>query len=531
MKRLVSAIVSMALLLGMTACAGSESPVSEPSPPPAQPSVQSPAQSAPQPPAPAAQVEPLQVWKDAGLVYEWDDNYNNLTIAQWENLTLGEALPHLADVLDSLNRSQADYAENFAIRWRDAAAQAMSLQPEYFGGFTCRSAYTVQRADSLILSIREDFGDYTGGAHSNYGAQGLNYRTADGALLTLQDVLQDTDPLPELVAQALLERYPQYLGDELAPLLAQYTAQDWRWTMDYQGITFYFSPYEIAPFAAGLLTATLWFDQHPQLIREEYRTAPEGGWAMALPVGFEVEVDLNPEDGRRNVLSCWGQNTAEGYVSLGLSLDQQLLQEDSITAFAFLPVLFCVEQEGAQRFYLCVQGQGEQESVALHVYDLNGESPRYLARYPGCSFPERSVLTAEGEVTWYTQVPNHPRQLTLDTPGHLLGRATLYRPCRMAFDGTLQPLSDHYQCYDPGANRTRLTTAIPLEVTLLPEGVARTLPAGTQLTCLRTDNADWVELGLEGGGECRILITYTDGVPTINGVPCWDCFETLMNAR
>jgi hypothetical protein len=74
-----------------------------------------------------------------------------------------------------------------------------------------------------------------------------------------------------------------------------------------------------------------------------------------------------------------------------------------------------------------------------------------------------------------------------------------------------------------------IVSTVPLEVTVLPDS-KETLPAGTEFFFLRTDNESYVVLELADGRECRIDIVEIDWIPTINGVPEWECFEDLMYA-
>ena len=91
--------------------------------------------------------------------------------------------------------------------------------------------------------------------------------------------------------------------ESLPEMLADYELENYSWTLNYQGLTFYFSPYEIASYAAGLLTVTIWFDEAPELFREEYIEAPEQGYSVAMPLASAVEFDLNEADGKRDEIS------------------------------------------------------------------------------------------------------------------------------------------------------------------------------------------------------------------------------------
>ena len=545
MKRLISAFLTLALVFSLTACGG-EDPGKTPEPPRADQSQEMPPTTpeptpAPEPaptpdppttpeptpaPEPVPAVVPLRIMKGPGWHGEYEtDGYRDLCTASWEYLALmDDAYPALADALWEWNTDQSVGAYSFVQEFLAGAKETMAQSPEYFGGFTYESEYTVQRADSLVLSVREDVSSYTGGVHPNYGTVGLNFDTATGARLELTDVLTKTDGLNKLLAEKLRGKYPSEPFAGLDELLMTYSPESYSWTLSYQGITFYFSPYEIAPYAAGLLTATIWFDEIPELFREEYTVTPKDGYAMALPQWFEVEVDLNRGDDVRDTLSVNNWIGEYGAQYLKLQLNGQEYLEESWCAFSMKSYLICPGDSG---FYLCVEASGENDYCTIYTYDLSSETPRIVADYSGAGF--RNVWDPDAGIdgVFYTEVFNDPVEFTLGSKCNLLGTKTAFRRYTVETDGTFLPLQD---IYDLERNPDPIVSAIPLEVTLLPQNTAETVPAGTEFTFLRTDNESWVDLVMKDGRECRIEIKEIDWTPTINGVPEWECFVNLMYA-
>ena len=56
------------------------------------------------------------------------------------------------------------------------------------------------------------------------------------------------------------------------------------------------------------------------------------------------------------------------------------------------------------------------------------------------------------------------------------------------------------------------------------------LPAGTRFYPCRTDGSSFVEMELEDGRKCDILLEMEDYFSKINGMDEWDCFDGLAYA-
>lgn len=530
MKRLFSALLSLLLLLSLSACGGKgndkapeyvapdqtqEDPAGDKTP-----------EKVPEV-SPALTTTPLQIMKGASYYDEWGDNFNPLCLATWEDIALIDDHPKLAAALYELNTDHSTAACSFMQEWLPDAKEALEQSPAYFNGFTLESKYTIQRADSLILSFREDFSSYTGGVHPNYGTWGYNFDPATGTQLGLTDVLTDTEGLDEILTEKIRAKYTFEPFDSLDEMLMDYGPEDYHWTLGYQGLTFYFSPYEIASYAAGLLTATIWFDEMPELFREEYMAVPEGGYAMALPYWHEIEVDLNTGNDTRDTLSVWAQEDEYGEKHLSLTLNGENYIDETWYALSVTPYLVCVGDSGSERFYLYVEGSGENDYCTMYIYDLNGTGPQLIADYSGVGFLNVWEPEAGIDGIYYSVLFNDPVEFTLGSKCNLLGTKTAYRNYTVDADGTLYPLNDTYtlrEDLDP------IISSISLPVILLPQNSKEIIPAGTEFRFLRTDNETYVDLAMADGQECRIVIEEIDWTPTINGVPEWECFENLIYA-
>ncbi len=112
-----------------------------------------------------------------------------------------------------------------------------------------------------IVTFRIDVDSYTGGAHGNYVTRYLNYRTEDGAAVTLSDVFADTVQLKKALLTALRKQKSLnedtdlgeagfFLENNEIPL-----SENFGFTKT--GFVFHFDPYIIAPFSMGSIEIDL----------------------------------------------------------------------------------------------------------------------------------------------------------------------------------------------------------------------------------------------------------------------------------
>lgn len=550
MKRMVSVALMLALLLSLAACGGTtDNPRTTDTPGGSEVVTQNPEQTGtgsgktdapsggklPSSGKTEESVEtgpvPLQVLLGNHYEGEWSEDFTPLCNWTWSSIVLSDAaaedFPELDANLREMNAGNYEYNMQRMYEMLPLAEEAAAEQ-EYFGGFTSNSEYLVQRADDRVLSIREDVSEYTGGIHPNYGAGGMNFDPATGLGLKLTDVLTDVENLPTTLTEKIRAKYTFEPFSGLREQLEEYAPDDYTWTLDYQGITFYFSPYEIAPYAAGLLTATIWFDEMPELFVEKYTETPEGGWAKMLPNANEVEVDLNRGDNERD--SLYLSAYEDEYGSLDLYITRNDGQEQHLEecyGFTMKSLLVCLGEPGQERYFLYIEAAAENDYTTIYIYDLNGDEITLTGELSGAGFTGTWDEDVGEYGTWYEFVLNDPSLFDLSTTIQTLGTWVGYKSYTTdPQSGAILPLQEHYDL----KGESPIVSAMDLEVTMLPSQKKETLPAGTSFYFLRTDGESYAELALEDSRECRIEIVYEDYTPMINGVPEYECFVNLMYA-
>lgn len=465
--------------------------------------------------------------------------YITLCEVSWQNLVLAdesaEVYPGLAEELQERNAELNKRYQEVTADLRVSAEEICELQGEYFYPLSSNSSYAVQRADNYILSIREDFKDDWGGAHGMYGSTGINYDINTGEELIITDVLADIETLPVILSEKIMEQYAdEYeIFESLKETLEGYSAEDYSWTIGYEGITFYFQPYEIASYAMGLIKATIWFDEMPELFEEKYTQVEKKEYSIALSLNQEVEVDLDAEDGKKNRLFVSEYYETEedieyGVMRLSIKLDDDTYTETECYGYEINPYLVCIGTPENKNYYLYAETVAENDYKTLSVYGIKDGEITLNGRLDGTGFAGVWEET-EGEYgTYYKNVFNNPKEFALETKLDILGTFGGVRNYVINTENGLPQATK--ECYVLPQNSFPIKSIIPLEVLMLSEEKTEKLSAGTNYYPIRTDGETYVDMRLEDGRECRIYVESEGWDLKINGVDQWECFETLWYA-
>lgn len=140
----------------------------------------------------------------------------------------------------------------------------------------------VVRADDELFSIIVSYYDFSGGAHPNHSNGSVNIDPATGKRIELQEVVTDNAAAAKAIKDELYAAYPDLVSEfesfiyleEGESVLDAYesklTNDLYTWTIDTAGLRVYFSPYEMASYAAGYQEILLTYDKYPNLIKPEY---------------------------------------------------------------------------------------------------------------------------------------------------------------------------------------------------------------------------------------------------------------------
>ena len=136
-----------------------------------------------------------------------------------------------------------------------ACRQAENI--DWYGGYTLELDCTVYQTDRLI-SVSGSYYSYTGGAHPNTWQLGWNFDLEEGAFFD-PELLCDGTELKEAVVEEIIRQAGSPREDGHVPIemywedyeeiIANWTS--YAVTFDESGMNVVFSPYELAPYAAG----------------------------------------------------------------------------------------------------------------------------------------------------------------------------------------------------------------------------------------------------------------------------------------
>ncbi|MCF7812599.1 DUF3298 and DUF4163 domain-containing protein [Candidatus Gracilibacteria bacterium] len=135
--------------------------------------------------------------------------------------------------------------------------------------YILQNSYALATNSPEMISIRFDFGTYTGGAHGMSYTQTLNYNPAKKELFSIDDLISRYPNILQTASQECQEQVTEALGDMAEEeLIAEGLASEKEnfeafYFLGERAIEFIFDPYHVAPYSAG--------SQSCQLMLEELR--------------------------------------------------------------------------------------------------------------------------------------------------------------------------------------------------------------------------------------------------------------------
>ena len=138
--------------------------------------------------------------------------------------------------------------------------------------------YNPTRIDLSVLSLFGTSTSWSGGAHPTRNCTSANYDLITGDVLTLGSILTHEDALESLctlltnsVAEIKAEKYIIDGYEEIirSRLIGNESYNE-AWYFDHNGLNFYFSPYEIAPYSSGIITVTIPYEKLTGIIEDKY---------------------------------------------------------------------------------------------------------------------------------------------------------------------------------------------------------------------------------------------------------------------
>jgi len=301
MKRSISIIILLCLLLGMCGCKKPPNPPEStptdttaastiPTNPttPTNPTSPTDATQTPTvPSSPGASEEFLAVSVPAVTENTASKDGTVLFQYTYQHMSLIHPTPDVANkiILNFLNR--VDSTRSLA---QATAASAASV---YNGGsnwvpYMLHVTYSPTRLDSKVLSLFGAQVLFNGSNHADKSGIAASYDLLTGDVLTLASIMNKqatTDSICDLVLDALSKHelhsylYKGYV-QTVKQRFTKEASQDEAWYFTQTGLCFYFAPYEIAPYSSGIISVEIPYEKLKGILYGAYlpyeRAAAQG---------------------------------------------------------------------------------------------------------------------------------------------------------------------------------------------------------------------------------------------------------------
>ena len=303
---------------------------------------------------------------------------------------------------NAIKKYSEELKSNAKIIYEKYYKEAAEFQKEYPGEsrqFYNKNEIIIRRADSVVLSLMEMNEDYTGGVHGMYGYFGVNFDSESGKQLKISDVCDNNEKLLNAILTRLHEDYPQSpFADAEKYILKQIVEEKLNFTIEPDGISIYFNPYEIGCYAEGLFTATILFSEYPNLFKNKYFQLPKN-YCQMLPL-YNANI-LSFKRGIRNYIQVTLDDKGNYKVLTGGGVAEDQSGLEGIKP----PVL--VHLNGKNFLYVdgYIEGKGRQ----LHVYEVSDKKIELIYVLP---YTFKNLGTKKYE-TWY--LPTDPENISFDS--------------------------------------------------------------------------------------------------------------------
>ena len=434
------------------------------------------------------------------------------------------AFPQLSAAIDSLNADFAVEGNAAYERLLRMAESDVELNVETVFPYTRTFQLSLPRADDRALSILCRMTEYSGGPQSSESFYAYNFDSRTGRALSIENIVGDTARLPELLEAALTAKYPKAEFYSLPDSLQQYIAGEkaaYTWTLDYQGLSFYFAPYELAPYEEGSFTVSLRFDDHPDFFSLYYTPSP---YSFSIPlIGGEcLNYDMDG-NGKADGISVKGiYDKAGEYIStLSINVNGKI----STANVNILDYEAYVVYTGPGKNFLIINafnnGYGYISAYRLEksgaslvgmLYDTSLQAAGYSGKYFG-----KPVLSC-------------PSLFPLGTKIELLSTMTGLKTYKIGETGLPETTDEFYDLSAP-ASLTAVgefsTATLDRDTGMGNFSTVKIVP-GTVLYFWRSDGAGLVDMYTENGDLCRFYVSGKKPVQNVNGMPADTCFEGMV---
>ena len=325
-------------------------------------------------------IEILQLNKEYISHYEWYEDYPTMLVrSEYTDVTLDKSLEkkysRLAKVLSETSVMRKRTMEDEKDNLLSFATEEFMNDGEAFSTRISTLDVKVRRADSIAVSLLEDYANESSRSFSGY-----SYDTESGKLLTLSDVVKDVSKLPETVEKKLMSRIGanEPFGETaVRDYFKNVSEEDINWTLDYNGITFYFNPGAVAPTNFGNQIVTVTFAEYPELFAEKYTSVPDA-YTVSLPLDIPFFTDITG-DKKTDEITVSGNCDSDGrnYTTMAVSTDKTEYEEEWFS-YGLDPYYVKTADGNSSLYVFSLNSEDETRNTTLSVFKLNNGEAELL---------------------------------------------------------------------------------------------------------------------------------------------------------
>jgi len=454
------------------------------------------------------QPEPIAVTSARVYLHEYaEDSFDTLISGRYTVINTHyedkNSYPGLQKALEAQNNADKKHQEEFFEEQLEYAKEAYESTYEVFNPYEVNLDAYVRRADTLVTSILYNSFYYSGGMHGSSYFYGKNYDTATGKVLKLDDVVKDKDKLCKAIEE--LERcYPYHSfdnGNSVEEILED--EELYSWTLDYNGITFYFPEYSLSNYNNDMQIVTVTYENNKDALKEKYTPIPKAfGVGLTSDSPFYFDVTGDGEADKIWYAAYASDYSSDGELNIYINDDNQYIMENW---FFNADATFLHTADGKNYIYVeFIQENDYRETYCYEITDevylidkVNGGARRYY----------------DESYTGHADVITNPESFYLERITHHLSTGQGYKEYRVGANGL--PKSDD-KIFKFGKNMTEFTMLTSLEAKVYDEkkdkvtNDTKKLKKGETVFYYGTDNEKLGYLMTEDGEVLQVETTHDE---------------------
>ena len=478
------------------------------------------------------EIKTISIITGEGYKREYDDDTYNTVIEVSYPVVMPyygdeDNFPKLALGLEIGNTETKEELVGFIEENREYARDHYEASGEGYYPFQSTVKPFVRRADTLVTSILYTGFTYTGGVRGETYYYGETYDSTSGAELVLSDVVDDMDALSGAIEGQLYNFYSETFGDsELDIKEVINDGSAYSWTLDYNGITFYFMPYSIDSYVESMVTVTVANEDYPNVLKKEYQQSPKA-------YGVELEPDL----------PLFYDVTGDGYIDKVYATGRESIDGDSgyinITVNGvtyseenwFFDYDATLVHTADGKNYIYYELLRENDYREIVCYDLESEVKKVGSVDGGL----RTIYHEGGEVLITQDALTNPERFTFQQTTQHLSTVTGYKEYFVGNEGVPESNDKMFSFNKEKMLTFTLLQNIEVDVYDEKQGTVigkKTLKTDDKVLYYATDGEKYALLKCSDGTLCRVECVFndTDYYSKVNGIKLEELFDGTIFA-